>query len=76
MYQSEIVVLIEKKVARRIQKHLGGCGFVTHVKEVSNEKILTVDQFRIVIYHEIFKEYICNQTGYNESQFTDKTFIE
>ena len=71
-YQSEIKVLIKRALARKISKHLGGCGFVTHVQEVSSVKIGEVDHFRIVIYHEEFKNYICKQTGYDVSQFEDK----
>ena len=72
MYQSEITVLIESKIARRIKKHLANCGFVTHTQEVSKDKIKAVDQFRIVIYHRSFKEYVCEQTGYAMEQFTDR----
>jgi len=72
MYQSEIKVVIQRKVARRIGKHLAGCGFVTHVQEVSDLTIGDVDQFRIVIYHESFKAYVCKQTGYSDNQFIDK----
>jgi hypothetical protein len=71
-YQSEITVLIERAKARKISKHLAGCGFVTHIKEVSQEMICKVDQFRIVVYHPDFKEYICKVTGYDMTQFVDK----
>ncbi len=71
-YQSEITVLIGRPMARKISKHLAGCGFVTHINEVSNKKILDVDQFRIVVYHPDFKEYVCKQTGYSPTQFVDK----
>ncbi len=71
-YQSEITVLIKRAMARKISKYIGGCGFVTHIREVSDVKIGEVDQFGIVIYHEEFKEYVCKQTGYDISQFIDK----
>ena len=73
--KKEINVLIKRALARKISKHLGGCGFVTHVQEVSSVKIGEVDHFRIVIYHEDFKDYICKQTGYDVSQFEDKKSI-
>lgn len=72
IYQSEIVVLIKRSVANSIRKKLAGCGFITHVEEVSNRPIGEVDNFRIVIYHESFKEYVCKRTGYDISQFKDK----
>jgi len=72
IYQSEIVVLVKRSIANSIRKKLAGCGFVTQVNEVSDTPIGEVDNFRIVIYHESFKDFICEKTGYDKTQFVDK----
>jgi len=75
-YQSEITVLITRPLARKISKHIANCGFVTVWDEVSNRKIADADQFRIVIYHESFKEYVCKATGYAITQFVDRKEVD
>lgn len=51
-YRKETKAFITRGEAKKIRKHIGNAGYITHVLEVSNEKIKDVDQFKIVIYHE------------------------
>ena len=62
-FQEELVVFIEKSVAKTIKKKLGGLGFITQIDEVSPEPVHKVDTFRIVLYHPSLKEYIEKKTN-------------
>ena len=57
-YKSELVAFIDRPVARRIKKLLGGAGYITLYPPDLTRRVSKTDQFLIVIYHPDLKEKV------------------